>query len=137
MILSEKKKSVHGPGDVATIMRSILAVEGEIDRSKEHFWTVGLNNKNVIQYIELVSLGTLTSAVLGPREVFRLAVHKAIANILLVHNHPAGDPEPSKEDVSVTQRLISAGQILGIQVLDHVIIGNPEYYSFKERGIIQ
>lgn len=137
MIISEKKKVVRSPEDVATIMRSILAAEGEVDRMKEHFWTVGLNNKNVIQYIELVSLGTLISAVLGPREVFRLAVHKAIANILICHNHPSGDPEPSKDDRDITERLVSAGGILGIKVLDHIVIGDPTYCSFKERGFIK
>lgn len=137
MIVTEKKKVVRSPEDVAGIMRSILAAEGEVDCMKEHFWTVGLNNKNVIQYIELVSLGTLTSAVLGPREVFRLAVHKAIANILICHNHPSGDPEPSKEDRDITQRLVAAGQILGIKVLDHIIVGDPAYCSFRDRGFIQ
>ena len=136
MIISEQKKVVRSTDDIAAIMRSILAAEGEVDCMKEHSWTVGLNNKNVIQYIELVSLGTLTSAVLGPREVFRLAVHKAIANILICHNHPSGDPEPSMEDRAITQRLVAAGEILGIRVLDHIVIGDPTYCSFKERGFM-
>jgi len=137
VIISEQKKVVRSPEDIATIMRSILAAESEIDRMKEHLWAVGLNNKNVIQYVELTSLGTLISTVLGPREVFRLAIHKAIANILVCHNHPSGDPEPSMEDRTITQRLVAAGEILGIKVLDHIIIGDPTYCSFKERGFIK
>lgn len=136
MILSEKKKAIRSPGDVATIMRSILAAEGEIDSMKEHFWVIGVNTKNVIQYLELTALGTLNQAVVGPREVFRLAVHKAVSNILIAHNHPSGDPEPSKEDTVITQRLVSAGEILGIKILDHIIIGDPEFYSFKAMNLL-
>src|SRR3989304_564010 len=98
LVLWGRKQTIRSPGDVATLLRAILAAEGEIDSMKEHFWSVGVNNKNVIQYIELTALGTLTQAIVGPREVFRLAVHRGVASILVVHNHPSGDPEPSKED---------------------------------------
>lgn len=120
---------------VADIFRKILASEHETDRDKEHFWTVGLNTKNRIKYIELVSLGTLTNAMIHPREVFRFAVMNATAQLIVAHNHPSGDSSPSRDDIAITERLKGAGEILGIALLDHVILGSEgEYVSLKERG---
>jgi DNA repair protein RadC len=120
---------------VADIFRRILASEHETDRDKEHFWTAGLNAKNRIRYIELVSLGTLTNAMIHPREVFRFAVMNATAQLIVAHNHPSGDPSPSSDDIAITKRLMEAGEILGIALLDHVILGSDgAYLSLKERG---
>lgn len=138
MILSEKKKSVCCSKDVADVLQSLLAVEEEHDRAKEHFWVLGLNTKNVIQYADLVSLGSLSSAIVHPRETFKLAVTRSTASILIGHNHPSGDTTPSQEDILLTKRLSQAGEILGINVLDHVIIGSEgKYFSFSDNGMIK
>ena len=121
---------------VATILQSILKAESPIDREKEHFWTIGLNTRNVVKYVDLTSLGTLNASLVHPREVFRLAVMKGIASIILGHNHPSGDSEPSEEDIRLTRRLVEAGKILGIEVLDHIIVANSNHLSFKAQGLM-
>jgi DNA repair protein RadC len=104
---------------------------------KEHFWVVGLNTRNAIQYIDLASLGTLNSSLVHPREVFRFAILKAVSSVIVSHNHPSGDPEPSDDDLTITRRLTEAGRIVGIDLLDHIVIGTRgSFYSFKEKGVI-
>ena len=132
MIVSQKHQKVSSPLALANVLQAILENESEIDKQKEHLWTIGLNTKNVVQYVELVSLGILDASLVHPREVFRLAVSKGVASIVVGHNHPSGDTTPSKEDLTVTKRLREAGQVLGIPVLDHVIIGQGSFYSFAE-----
>ncbi len=123
--------------EVAKVLSAILDMDDEVDRDKEHFWVIGLNTKNVIKFIDLVSLGTLTNALIHPREVFRLAVMKGVCNIIAGHNHPSGDPAPSREDMAITERLKSAGDILGISVLDHVIISEGgQFVSLKDKGLL-
>lgn len=135
MELKSRKKKINGSYDVANVFRSILDTECEVDRDKEHFWVMGLDTKHCIQYLELVSLGLLNSCLIAPREIFRFAIMKAVSKIVLVHNHPSGDPSPSREDIAVTHRLKDAGEILGIEILDHIIVGEaPTYYSFREQG---
>ena len=132
MIITEKEKRIKNRDDIVEVMQAILKSEHETDVMKEHFWVIGMNNKNLIQYIELVSLGNLTGSIVSPREVFRFAISKAVANIILCHNHPAGDALPSKEDMGVTKRLLECGDILGIKVLDHIVLGRDTHYSFLE-----
>jgi DNA repair protein RadC len=130
-----KGKKVSDPAKLAEVMSSILRGEDDIDKDKEHFWVIGLSTKLSIQYIELVSLGTLTSALIHPRETFRRAIGKASASIACVHNHPSGDLEPSSNDLQVTERLRAAGEIVGIKLIDHIIINNDGgFTSIKERG---
>lgn len=136
MIITEKEKRIKNQDDVVNIMQMILKSEHEMDIMKEHFWTIGLSNKNVIQFIELVSLGNLTSSIVSPREVFRFAISKAVASIILCHNHPAGDALPSSEDVRATKRLLECGDILGIRVLDHIVLGRDTHYSFRESSAV-
>ena len=133
MILSESKKKITSAKDITEIMKLILSKEDEIDRIKEHCWCVRKKKKNVIQYIELVSLETLTSS-----EVFRLAIMKCANNIFLVHNHPSGEMYPSKEDDIITKRIKDDGDLIGIKLLDHVIIcdANEDYYSYQGMGKI-
>ena len=97
---------------------------------------MGLNAKNNIQDIELVSLGTLHSSLVHPRETFRLAVMKGVASLILVHNHPSGDPEPSEDDIDITKRLVEGGKILGIQVIDHIIIAGKGHCSFHKKELL-
>jgi len=103
---------------------------------KERFYTVLLDTKNRILREVLVSEGSLSQSVVHPREVFLTAVRESAASVILVHNHPSGDPTPSREDRDLTNRLRDGGDLLGIRVLDHVIIGSTRYYSFSGQGVI-
>ncbi len=102
--------------------------------TKEHFAVLMLNAKNQVIAEDEVSVGSLTSSPANPREVFSGALRRSAASVILVHNHPSGNPSPSREDVLITERLSKAGQILGIAVLDHIIIGNGTYISLREIG---
>ena len=137
MLVKARKQTVSNPQTVQGVLSKVLNSENEVDRMKEHFWVIGLSTRNAIQYIDLVSLGTLYASLVHPREVFRFSILKAVSSIILVHNHPSGDTEPSDEDMRITRRLVEAGKIIGIEVLDHIVIGDRDsFYSFKERGII-
>ena len=135
MVVSTKKVQVLSPESVANILKAMLSAEGEGAVLQEHFWSIGLNNKNVIQYIDLVSLGTLTESIVHPREVFRMAVKESCAGKIVAHSHPSGDVTPSEEDIGTTARLKRAGDILGITIIDHVVIGDT-YLSMKESGYL-
>lgn len=102
---------------------------------KEHVKGLLLNTKNQLIKIVDISIGGLNSSIVHPREVFSNAVRCGCASIILVHNHPSGDPSPSKEDLSITKRLFDAGKIIGIELLDHIIIGDKNYISLKEKGV--
>lgn len=137
MLVRGRKQVVGSPNVVHEVLSKVLASENEVDRMREHFWTVGLSTRNTIQYIDLTSLGTLNASLVHAREVFRLAIYRAVSSIILAHNHPSGDANPSEDDIAVTRRLTEAGKIIGIEVLDHVVIGGrTSYYSFKEKGLI-
>lgn len=103
---------------------------------KEHFKIAILDTKNQIISIERISVGNLNASIVHPREVFNIAIRRSANAIILIHNHPSGDPAPSTEDINITNRLIEAGSIIGIKVLDHIIIGDDNYVSFKQRNII-
>lgn len=102
----------------------------------EEFHVIGLNVKKQLHYIERISKGTLDRTVVHPRDVFQGAISKKCHSIVLVHNHPTGNSDPSMEDRRLTERLYRAGEILGIPVLDHIIIGDRNYYSFLEDGAL-
>ncbi len=102
---------------------------------QECFIVLLLNTKNVLIEQQVVSIGTVNSSLVHPREVFKQAIRKNAANIIIVHNHPSGDSEPSDEDYQITETMKKAGKLLGIPVLDHVIIGDKRYYSFNDGEI--
>jgi DNA repair protein RadC len=104
--------------------------------TKEHFLSLHLNSKNQLIREALVSIGSLSTSVVHPREVFAPAVRDSTAAIIFLHNHPSGDPQPSSEDRECTTRLCQAGKILGIRVLDHVVIGHDDYFSFADSGLL-
>ncbi|NVN89182.1 MAG: DNA repair protein RadC [Desulfuromonadales bacterium] len=106
------------------------------DSRKEYFLVLLLDGKNRIIRRVQVSEGSLNQSIVHPREVFSPAVKESAAAMILVHNHPTGDPAPSQEDIAITRRLKEAGEIMGIRVLDHIIIGDGEYLSFVERGLM-
>ena len=135
MLVKARKQTVTNPQTVQGVLSKVLNSENEVDRMKEHFWVIGLSTRNAIQYIDLVSLGTLNASLVHPREVFRFSILKAVSSIILSHNHPSGDSEPSEEDLRITKRLVEAGKIIGIEVLDHLVIGRGSHVSLKERGL--
>lgn len=106
------------------------------DRRREYFLTLLLDGKNRIIREEQISEGSLNQSIVHPREVFSPAVKESAAAVILIHNHPSGDPAPSREDREITRRLKEAGEIMGIRVLDHIIIGDGAYFSFVEMGLL-
>lgn len=104
--------------------------------NKEHFRIAILDTKNQILTIEGISIGTLNASIVHPRDVFHAAIKRSANSIILIHNHPSGDPQPSNEDINITRRLTDVGDLLGIKVLDHIIIGDNKYISFKEKNLI-
>ncbi len=126
-----KKIDVHCASEAAGIFMDDLRFE-----RKEHFKSLLLDAKGRIIFIDDVSIGDLTTTPVHPREVFKSAIKKSAASVIFVHNHPSGDPEPSMDDIALTSRLVSAGKLIGIKVLDHIIIGDGEYYSFAGVGLL-
>ncbi len=120
------------PERAVSAFRAILRAECPVDQDKEHFWVMGLTPSGNIKYIELVSLGTLVGALVAPREVFRFAIMQAVNSVLVCHNHPGGDPTPSRDDWAITDKLIRSGNILGIEMADHVIIAGNHDISLRE-----
>lgn len=103
---------------------------------KEQFMLLSLNTKNGVIAIRIISLGSLNGSIVHPREVFKSAIVDSAAHIIIAHNHPSGDPAPSREDIETTKKLVETGKIIGIDVLDHVIIGEGKHFSMKETGYI-
>jgi DNA repair protein RadC len=130
--ISETEKTLNSPKEVYRLLQEVLSLESEEDRDKEHFWVLMLDVRQQLKTLDLVSIGILNSALVHPREVFRCAITQGCASIILAHNHPSGQPEPSADDLDITQRMEKAGEILGIEVLDHIIVASNGYYSFKE-----
>jgi len=123
--------TIKSPDDVKRLL-----MEDMRHLKKEVFKALLLNTKNQIIKTLDISVGSLSSSIVHPREVFTEAVKSSCSSIIFVHNHPSGDPEPSSEDIQTTCRLVKAGEILGITVLDHIVIGDGEYISFKEKGLL-
>lgn len=120
---------IRSPQDAAEILTEQLRY-----LQKEHFVCLFLNTKNHVIGQETLSMGSLNASIVHPREVFRAAIKCSSASIICAHNHPSGDPTPSPEDISLTSRLLKAGEIVGIEVLDHLIIGDNGFVSLKEQG---
>lgn len=129
-VMNESVRYIQKPEDVFLLCSDIVG------HNKENFIVILLNTKNRVIARKVISIGGLNSAVVHPREVFRVAFENSAAAIVCVHNHPSGDPSPSPEDISVTKRLVEVGGIIGIDVLDHVIVGRDGWVSLKEQGIM-
>lgn len=124
-------KQVTSPQDVYEIIKKYL--DGA---DREHLVLLTLNTKNAINSITTVSIGSLNSSVVHPREVFKTAILTNASSIIMAHNHPSGDPAPSREDINITERIKEGGKLLGINLLDHVVIGDNSYSSLKEKGLV-
>jgi DNA repair protein RadC len=129
----------QGLGVLPTISNPAAAVAllTEIkDQRKEYFLCLYLNARNQVIHKEVISIGSLSASIVHPREVFQVAVFHSAASVILAHNHPSGDVSPSKDDIELTGRLVKAGEIMGIEVLDHIIISTADFLSLKERGLM-
>lgn len=124
-------KPVRGPDDVVALIGKRLR-----DQAREHFLVILLNTRHEAIAVETVSIGSLNASIVHPREVFRPAVLASAASVIIAHNHPSGDPEPSEEDLSITRRLAEVGELLGIRLLDHVVIAKRGVVSLRERGAV-
>jgi len=129
--LRPRDVSINSPQEVAHYLMEEMRYY-----KKEYFKIVLLNTKNQVISVEDISMGSLNSSIVHPREIFSHSVKKSAAALILVHNHPSGDPTPSREDIEVTSRLVEAGNILGIKVIDHIILGEGSFISFKEKSMI-
>ncbi|CDZ99816.1 hypothetical protein BN1050_00307 [Metalysinibacillus saudimassiliensis] len=126
-----ERYTIRSPGDAAAYLMADMT-----SLLQEHFVALFLNVKNQILYQKTIFIGSLNSSIVHPRELFREAVKRSAASIIVCHNHPSGNPQPSPEDIEVTQRLQEAGLIIGIELVDHIIIGNHNYVSLKEKGYL-
>jgi len=127
------EKPIVNPATAAEIVNRVFDMENQ---PNEVFAILCLNTKKKVAGAHIISQGSLSSAIVHPREVFKAAILNNAASIVLAHNHPSGDPEPSREDIETTHRLVNAGNILGINVLDHIIVGDGKYISLKELGMM-
>ena len=124
---------IKSPTEVYQAAKQLLALHEE---PEEHFCILCLNTKNKIVGVHTISIGSLNASIVHPREVFKAAMLNNANSIICLHNHPSGDPKPSQEDIKITRRLVEAGEIIGIEVLDHVVIGDGRYISLKEQGMM-
>lgn len=123
---------IRGPEDVL----AHAAVKRLRSAGREHFVVLLLNARHECVAIDTVSIGSLNASIVHPREVFKPALLGSAASVILLHNHPSGDPEPSEEDIAITKRLVEAGELLGIGVLDHVIVARRGVVSFRSRQLL-
>ena len=135
-LTNEDKIKILNSDDIYGIMQRILLREDKIDQDREHFWVIGLANNNRILFIELVSLGTVNKTLAEPMEVFSFALQKRAVKIILCHNHPSGELKPSEGDKNVSDKLIQVGIIVDTEVIDHLIISDKSYLSFKDIGLM-
>ncbi|WP_394020216.1 RadC family protein [Anaerococcus cruorum] len=129
--MERKIIKISSSEDIYNYLKNELA-----DKKNEYFYAILLDTKNVIISKEVISIGILDASLVHPREAFKLAVKKSAKSIIFAHNHPSGDYTPSNDDFKTTQRLVQAGEILDIEVLDHIIIGKDGYYSFKKENFL-
>lgn len=123
------QRKITKPEDAAQLFREFIG-----DRDREVFCIMTLDTKNQPTALHEVSCGTLNASLVHPREIYKLCILNNAASIICCHNHPSGDPSPSTEDIEITQRIGDSGTLLGIELLDHLILGNPSFVSLKEMG---
>ncbi|MEK5232726.1 DNA repair protein RadC [Lysinibacillus sp. FSL K6-0232] len=126
---NDEKFTIRSPEDAAAYLMPDMT-----SLNQEHFVVLFLNIKNQVIHKQTIFIGSLNASIVHPREVFREAVKRSAASIICAHNHPSGVPTPSTEDIEVTQRIVEAGYIIGIEVIDHIIIGDHQFVSLKEKG---
>ncbi|GGL41270.1 RadC family protein [Sporolactobacillus putidus] len=128
---SDTHYTVRSPEDGANFVMEEMRI-----LKQEHFIALFLNTKNQVLHKTTIFIGSLNASIVHPREVFKEAVRRSAAAIICFHNHPSGDPSPSREDIEVTKRLVSCGKILGVDMLDHIVIGDRKFVSLKQKGMM-
>ena len=121
---------IKSPEDAVKIVKGWLK-----GKKKEHFWMLSLDTRNHLINSKEISVGSLDTSIVHPREVFKEAISASAASVIFIHNHPSGDPEPSEEDIKLTKRLAEVSEIVGIDALDHIIVGDKKYLSLKARNL--
>ena len=124
-------QKIESPKDVFKLLKNDLG-----DKKKEHFKVLSLDSRNKLISIDNVSIGTINANLVHPREVFKTAIQHLAVSIIIVHNHPSDDPEPSEDDLEITKRIVEVGKLIGIDVLDHIIITKTNFFSFKDKKLI-
>jgi DNA repair protein RadC len=127
----DHRYTVRSPEDGANFVMEEMRL-----LNQEHFVAVFLNTKNQVIHKSTIFIGSLNASIVHPREVFKEAVRRSAASMICFHNHPSGDPSPSQEDINVTKRLVSCGKMIGVDVLDHIVIGDRKFVSLKQRGLM-
>lgn len=131
---SQYMTKIRSPADVHLLIKDVMQ---ELDNQREHCFCISLDTKNQIKSVDVISIGILNANIVHPREVFYTAICHRASSIIVAHNHPSSDPTPSKEDIAITEKLIEGGKLLGIDVRDHVIIGDSRYVSLKDEGLVE
>lgn len=129
----EVETRISCPKDIYEVLTKVCRIQCN---AEEVFILITLNTKNIVTGYFEVHRGTINTSLVHPREVFKRALLNNASNIIVAHNHPSGDPNPSKEDIQITERLKEAGNLLGINLLDHIIVGDDKYISLKEKGVL-
>ena len=129
----EVETRISCPKDIYEVLTKVCRIQCN---AEEVFILITLNTKNIVTGYFEVHRGTINTSLVHPREVFKSALLNNASNIMVAHNHPSGDPNPSKEDIQITERLKEAGNLLGINLLDHIIVGEDKYISLKEKGVL-
>jgi len=130
-LTNEERYAIRSPEDGANYVMDEMRF-----LNQEHFVCLYLNTKNQVIHKQTIFIGSLNASIVHPREVFREAFRRSAASIICLHNHPSGDPTPSREDIEVTRKLKECGRMIGIEILDHIIIGDKKYVSLKEKGYL-
>jgi DNA repair protein RadC len=127
---TEHSYTIRSPHDAYEYLKDMQYL------TQENFVVIGLNTKNQVTFRETIFIGSLNSSIVHPREVFKPLIKKSCASGIVAHQHPSGNPEPSREDLEVTKRLVECGRIIGIDILDHIVIGHQRFISLKEKGLM-
>ncbi len=131
-----KKRKMWNSLEIYSVIRPILLKKNKISRDKEHLWLMILDSSHHIKHLELIGLGTAESVITTPMEVFSIALHRRAVKLVIIHNHPGGDTEPSGSDFELTVRLRKTGLLIGIPILDHLVVSLEGYFSFKDDKLL-
>ena len=130
--LKDSRIKIGSAKETVKVFRDVWMLEDTIAQDREHFYVMHLDIRSRVKMVEVVSVGTLTSSLVHPRETYRRAIAEGAASIIIAHNHPSGEADPSDEDTKVTKLMFEAGQLLGITMLDHIVFSKDSYFSFRE-----
>jgi len=137
MKIKAKKVEIKNPEDVFNIMKEVYRTNDEFDKDREQLYLMCVDARMNLLSLDLISLGTINESLISPREIYRTALSKNAVSVILIHNHPSGSSEPSEEDITATVRVKEAGNILGIALQDHIVIGDNNFTSMRALGLIK